>query len=121
MIEIGASELIGLAASIIGGFWGVGRLLITSFINRQQERDEVQDKAREEARAAMSARLGALEKLLRDSSEGQRKLERELSDIRVRLAEEYVRRDDFTRVISIFDAKVDNLSLKFDNMMLRAK
>jgi hypothetical protein len=121
MGEVNVSELIAASGAVIGGFWAVGKMLIASFLARQSERDVQQDKAREEARQAMGQRLDGLEKLLRDQTEGQRHLEREVAALKVRIAEDYVRREDFVRVMSSYEAKVDNLALRIENAVLKGR
>lgn len=69
-------------------------------------------KKRDEQFVAFSKQIGGVEKQQRDQ-------EREFMALKLELAHDYVRREDFVRNQTVIEAKIDGLALKLENFQLR--
>ncbi|MGL5306167.1 MAG: hypothetical protein ACRC9Y_08360 [Aeromonas veronii] len=69
-------------------------------------------KKRDEQFVAFSKQINGVEKQQRDQ-------EREFMALKLELAHDYVRREDFVRNQTVIEAKIDGLALKLENFQLR--
>jgi hypothetical protein len=113
MIEITLKELVGAAVFILSMVWGFGRMLLSQFEKRMDERFTTLNEMRE-------ARLHAIEDRL--ATENQRitnlggeintritNLSSELNSLANLLPLRFVQRDDWIRFASQIDHKIDRL------------
>jgi hypothetical protein len=110
-------QAIGLVLSILsaalGGIWAVGKLLMWQF-NRslQVQFDSVSAQLQ-----LQTQEFGDIKRRLEKQEDNDLHLERQLSALREELPRDYVRREDFTRVIASFEVKVDNLRLTIERLL----
>lgn len=106
ILTLDSWQVISLLITIVGAFWGIGKMMLKQYskgINRELER--------------ISERLDSQEKSDRNQEEADRRIERQIGDMRAELPREYVRRDDFVRAISSFDVRVDQLRLTIERAL----
>lgn len=99
--DLSIQELVGLLATMIGAFWGMGKALIAQ-TNRQ-----------------IDIQFAAISEMLQKQQEFDRRLERELMELKSSLPLEYVRREDYIRGQSLIEAKLDGLAQRIENWQLR--
>lgn len=92
-------QVILLAGMIIGAFWTLAQILMAQAGKRLDEK------------------FGEIRQQLAEQDANDRKQERQLAELRAELPREYVRREDFTRVIASFEVKVDNLRLSIERVI----
>ena len=94
-------HLFVMSATIIGAFFGMGKLLLRQTLH------------------SLDIRLKSIEdikKSLTSSEENIRLLERDLLRLRADMPLHYVRREDYIRAETTILAKLDNLSEKIDGL-----
>jgi demethoxyubiquinone hydroxylase (CLK1/Coq7/Cat5 family) len=105
--------LVGVLTSVLAGGFVLIRLLMQQFDKRLAERFDSQEKARAEAAEHWNQRFAKLENDDRTHRE-------ELQAFRLKVSEEYWRREDAIRQEVVLHAKIDALAAKIDNLALRA-
>ncbi|MCU0918734.1 MAG: hypothetical protein MUF16_00100 [Burkholderiaceae bacterium] len=93
-------QLIGLLLTVLGAFWGMGKMLISQSMAHISEQFEV------------------VTETLRGHTEDGRRLERELLELKAELPRDYVRREDHNRVIAAVHVGIDNLRLSVDRAVM---
>jgi hypothetical protein len=109
-VEFDLWQLILLASMIMGAFWGVAKMMLA------QQQKALDDKfiANDEKFKAINAHMSV-------QDESGRRIETQLNELRVEMPRDYVRREDFTRVIASFELKVDALRLTIERAMFGGK
>lgn len=100
-------SIVGVVASIVGGFWGVLTLAGRQFDRRLEERFTAQEDARKEGGKLYQERLTRAETDLRT-------LERRFLEFLAELPRDYMRREDHIRFETVINAKLDALAAKQD-------
>ena len=112
-------QLITLLIAFFGACGAVGKLLLL----QTQRHLDVRFSAQEAARAAnhdqVQLRLDKLEEAAKGADNEWKRVERELSDMQLDIALNYVRREDYIRGQSVVEAKLDGLATKLENLQLR--
>lgn len=93
-------HVISLVITIIGGFWAMAKMML----NQGQKN--------------LEEKFVLINKRLDSQEESDKRLERQVGDMRAELPREYVRRDDFIRAIGSFDVRVDQLRLTIERALL---
>lgn len=106
ILTIDLWQAVSLLGAMLGAMWAIGKMLIAQVAKRRDEQLE-----------QINDRLGQLGKRLDGQDESDRRLERQMGDMRAELPREYVRRDDFVRAISGFDVRVDQLRLTIERAL----
>lgn len=101
-IELELWHLLVLMTSVIGAFWALAKMLITS-----------NQKAIDEKFAVVAAGLKSQDEL-------SRRLERDLMDLRAELPRDYVRREDYTQAIATIMTKIDHVALRVETVIREA-
>ncbi len=104
--------VITLICTVIGGFWAVGAVVVGQFNRRLEERFAGQDKSRAEGREQWERRFTLIEKDIANHA-------KDLQNFRLKVSEEYWRREDAIRQEVVLHAKIDALAAKIDNLVLR--
>lgn len=107
-VQIQLWHVITLAVTIIGAFYGLVKLLFGQFSRRMDERFEMM-------RTLYSQRLDQLE----EQNQTLQRLDRDMLKLRLELADQYVRREDYIRGQSVIEAKLDAISLELKNVQIR--
>lgn len=101
--DLSTQELIGLLASLLGAFWGLGKMLILQ-TSRQ-----------------IDTQFSNIAELLQKQQEFDRRLEREMLELKAALPREYVRREDYVQQVATILTKLDAMQLRTENLILQAK
>lgn len=108
--ELNFANVLALGTAFVLALWALVKI-----IARQQENSlEHRFKALIESIQGVSANVAK-------EQESTQRLERELMQLRAELPRDYVRREDFTRVIASFEIKVDNLRLTIERALFDRK
>lgn len=107
-LQFELSWLIGVVITIVGGFWAVAQLAL-----RQTE------KRADERHATLNSQIAKIDTDIKAEVAHWQRLEREVMSLKAELPLYYVRRDDFVRVQSVIEAKLDGLALRIENANLR--
>lgn len=92
-------QAISLLATIVGAFWGIAKMMLN------------------QGSKSLDEKFAQINKRLDGQEESDKRLERQVGDMRAELPREYVRRDDFVRAISSFDVRVDQLRLTIERAL----
>lgn len=107
-LQIDFWQLLGLALSGIGALWGVAKL---AFSQAQRHQDALHDR--------LVARLDSIEAASREEAGNWQRVEREILQLKADLPLNYVRREDYVQAVATIMAKLDAMSLRFENILLR--
>jgi len=99
-IEFELWHLVSLMITVIGAFWTLAKIIAL------------------QTKADIERQFRAISDELKAQGQSTQRLERELMELKAELPRDYVRREDFTRVISTFEVKVDNLRLTIERLIL---
>ncbi|HQR97591.1 MULTISPECIES: hypothetical protein [unclassified Polaromonas] len=116
-VEFDLWQLILLASMIMGAFWGMAKMMLVQQVKFLDAKFKTTDDRFE----AIDDKFEAMNKRLTVQDESDRRIERDIAALRVELPTDYVRREDFTRVIASFEIKVDNLRLTIERAMFGDK
>lgn len=92
-------QVISLLVTLVGAFFGIGKMLLGQFSRRIEER------------------LGELS----EESKNWRVLEIKLAEQRAHMSEHYVRREDYIRGQSVIEAKLDAVFTKMEQLKSRGE
>lgn len=116
-LQLDVSTLVYVLISLVCAFWAMAKLLMWQFnktlsvqFERLGTRMDGQDKEFDD-----------IKRRLEKQEDSDKELERGLSALRAELPKDYVRREDFTRVIASFEVKVDNLRLTIERLLFDGK
>ena len=85
----------------------------------QLERFAAQDKALAAHYQAMTARLDSIESAGRADAANLQRVEREILQLKAELPLNYVRREDYVQAVATIMAKLDAMTLRMENILLR--
>lgn len=106
-LQIDFWQLLGFGGVLLSGFAailvGAGRIIAAQFERRIEER------------------FDALEEQRKREADGITALEREFLRWRGDLPLEYVRREDYVQAVATIMAKLDAMTLRFENILLRGE
>ena len=96
-LQIEAPQLITLVLAFLGLLIGFGKYML----------------------AQIDRRITGIEQQNRTESEGWKRIERELLELRAELPVQYVRREDYVRGQTVIESKLDSLYSKLGTIQLR--
>lgn len=111
-VEMELWHLVLLLLAFFGCVGAFGKVLLAQFEKRLDERFKIQEEVRKEAQKRWDLAFSEIEALAR-------KNERDLYELRIHMAENFVSRPDHVRGTSIVEAKVDGLAKRFEDFILR--
>lgn len=118
-IELELWHLILLLLAFFGACSGAGKMLLTQTQKHLDARFTAQELGRTSNHDQLSKRLDSMESAnVREASNWQR-MERELLILKAELPLYYVRRDDYVQAVAAIMVKLDGMSMKFENILLR--
>lgn len=103
ILQIEFTWLVGLLIAFIGAIWAFGKVLMSQFEKRLNDRFAAIEKARAEAGAIWQSELAQL-----------KNMERDFLKFQVELPQKVVFRDDYIRGQSVLEAKQDALFTKME-------
>lgn len=109
-VELNFGNVLALGTAFVLALWALVKI-----IARQQE------SALEHRFKALIESIQGVSASVAKEQESTQRLERELMQLRAELPRDYVRREDFTRVIASFEIKVDNLRLTIERALFDRK
>ncbi len=101
---------LSLVITILGGFAALGKMAIAQLARAEDTRH-----------TALAVQIAGIEGAMREEAAQWQRLERELLSLKADLPLNYVRRDDFVRVQSIIESKLDGLALRIENASLKRR
>lgn len=104
----------GVIAVLVGGFWGLVKILMAQFNRSLDERFKAIEERRQAGQTAWNTRIETMEKKTAE-------LDKDVRQILIELPREYVSRTDYVRRETIIEAKIDKLSVEMRNWILEAK
>ena len=107
-LQIDFWQLLGLLLSGLGALWGVVKVAAAQ---AQRHQDA--------AHAQLVARLESIEQASRAEAGNWQRVEREILQLKAELPLNYVRREDYVQAIATIMAKLDAMSMRFENILLR--
>lgn len=107
-LQVDFWQLLGLLLSGLGALWGVVKMAAV-----QAQRHQ------EAAHAQLVARLDAIEQAGRTEAGNWQRVEREILQLKAELPLNYVRREDYVQSTATIMAKLDAISLRFENVLLQ--
>lgn len=107
-LQIDFWQLLGLLLSGLGALWGVVKVAAAQ---AQRHQDA--------AHAQLVARLDAIEQASRAEAGNWQRVEREILQLKAELPLNYVRREDYVQSTATIMAKLDAISLRFENVLLQ--
>lgn len=103
-------HVITLVITLIGAFFGLFKTLMSQQLNHIDAAFEAQN-----------SRLTKIEEASLEDSNNWRKAERELLMLKADLPLNYVRREDYAQSTATIMAKLDGITLRFENILLRGQ
>ncbi len=108
--EVTFLELAGLALTLLGGFWGLAKMLINTTSMHLDERfDRLQDNLDDMHTAQSKA------------ADDMHRIDRDVMLLRAELPEKYVRREDHNKDVAMVLVRMDSMSLKLDHYFLKER
>lgn len=106
-IELELWHLISLVIVIIGAFWTLGKMMLV------------------QAKTQIDGQFKTLGEHMRMQDESDRRLERQLMELKAELPRDYVRREDYTQAVATIMTKIDHLGLRveghFRELMMKGR
>ena len=90
-------------------------------MRRMNDRFELQDANTTANQQQVALRLTGLEAASRAERDQWQRVERELLNLKAELPLHYVRREDYVQAIATIMAKLDAMSMRFENILLRGQ
>lgn len=109
-IQIEMWQGISLVISILSGIALLGKIALSQISHGEDMRH-----------AALAVQITSIEGAMREETAQWQRLDRELMSLKADLPLNYVRRDDFVRVQSIIESKLDGLALRIENASLKRR
>lgn len=109
-LQVDFWQLVGLLFTGLGALWGVIKLAAA-------QAQRYQDAAHQQ----LLMRLTAMERAAKEESGQWQRIEREILQLKADLPLNYVRREDYVQAVATIMAKLDAMSLRFENILLRGK
>lgn len=110
-------QVIGVIGMLIGAFFALGKLLMS----QQTKHINAGFAAQKEAIEAQNKRLDRMEQAGREEGNNWNRIEREIMALKADLPLNYVRREDYVQAIATIMAKLDAMSMRFENILLRGQ
>ena len=109
-IQIDLWQLITLAITLIGAFTGMVKLLMSQQLGQIQQ-----------SFTANNKRLEKIEDATRVEANNWQRVEREILVLKAELPLNYVRREDYVQAVATIMAKLDAMSMRFENILLKGQ
>lgn len=110
-----------LLAAFVVAMFTLGKLLIGQFDKRLNERFTAQDKAREVSQKHWDTKFAVLESAAAAEAKEWQRIEKDMLLMKAELPNQYVRRDDYIRNLSVIESKIDGLAVRIENAILKGE
>ncbi len=101
-------QAISFVVVLIGAFFALVKMLLQQQLKSIHQGFEAQNK-----------RLDKIEEASKDESNNWQRVEREILLLKADLPINYVRREDYVQAIATIMAKLDAMSMRFENILLK--
>ena len=122
-ISVDIWQLLGAAGALLGMMVSLiitaGKVLIGQFEKRLDEKFSTMDAGRIAAQQHWDNQFAGLESAAADEAKGWQRVERDIMQMKIELAENYVRKEDHFRIQSVLEAKIDGLAVRIENALLK--
>lgn len=108
MIQLELWHIITLCITLAGFFFGLVKALMAQQLSHIDA-----------AFASQNSRLEKIEQANRDEASNWQRAERELLMLKAELPLHYVRREDYVQAVATIMAKLDNMAMRFENILLK--
>jgi hypothetical protein len=119
-IQIEFWQVISLFISFFGFLLATGKIGLGIIDRMLQDRFRAQEEQRSLAHVHWDKRFEGLEAAAAKEASQWQAVERDLLQLKAELPVQYVRREDFIRVQSVIETKLDAVALRIENLQLRA-
>jgi hypothetical protein len=119
IIEFNLTNLIFILIAIFSAFWALLKMLAVLFKRDLQERFTAMDAVSTSQYQRLNTRLDELSATAKTDSGQWARVERELLTLKADLPLHYVRREDYIQAVATIMAKLDAISMRFENILLR--
>ncbi|MFC7459791.1 hypothetical protein [Hydrogenophaga defluvii] len=109
-VQLELWHVITLCLTLLGFFFGLVKALLAQQLSHIDA-----------AFAAQNSRLEKIEQANRDESNNWQRAERELLNLKAELPLNYVRREDYVQAVATIMAKLDAMSMRFENILLKGQ
>lgn len=106
-IELELWHLISLVITIIGAFWTLGKLIAV------QAKSQIDQQFR-----TLGEHMRVQAEHMKSQDESDRRLERQLMELKAELPRDYVRREDYAQAIATIMTKMDAMAMRVENHFL---
>ena len=103
-------HIITLLITLISAFFGLLKILMSQQMSQIKE-----------GFAANTKRLDKIEDASKEESNNWQRVEREILLLKADLPVNYVRREDYVQAIATIMAKLDAMSMRFENILLKGQ
>lgn len=110
ILQLELWHIITLAITVITAFFGLLKLLMSQQLSQIQQ-----------SFIANNQRLDKIEEASKAESNNWQRVEREILLLKADLPINYVRREDYVQAIATIMAKLDAMSLRFENILLKGQ
>ena len=110
-------QVISFIGMLITAFFVLFKLLVS----QQTAKIDAGFKAQKEAMESQNKRLDRIEQAGREEGNNWNRIEREIMALKADLPLNYVRREDYVQAIATIMAKLDAMSMRFENILLRGQ
>lgn len=110
-------QAISLIGMLVTAFFVLGKLLMSQQLKQIEKGFELQTQALE----SQNKRLERMEQAGREEGNNWNRIEREIMALKADLPLNYVRREDYVQAIATIMAKLDAMSMRFENILLRGQ
>jgi hypothetical protein len=111
-LEVEFWTLVSVCVTFVGGTLGLFLGLVRGTLRQTMQRLDERD-------AAMGRRLDDINKTVTENAAQWTRIERELLTLKADLPINYVRREDYVSSIATIMTKLDSISLRFENILLK--
>jgi len=122
-IAVDIWQLLGVASALLGMLVSLviaaSKALIGQFEKRLDEKFLTMEAGRLTAQQRWDSQLLALEQAAIEEAKGWQRVERDIMQMKIELAENYVRKEDHLRIQSVLEAKMDGLAIRIENLFLK--
>lgn len=108
--ELNVGNLIAIAVGFVGALWALLKILAVQYETSLETRFKT-----------LNESMGAIKNAQAREQEITQGLERQLLRFQAELPRDYVRRDDFVRVVATFETKIDNMALRVERALLQSR
>jgi c-di-GMP-related signal transduction protein len=120
-IQLELWHFILLIIAFITSLFAITKLLLSQTLSSIEDKFTAQDAASDAFNQQLTKRLDRLEAASRDERDQWQRIERELLTLKADLPLNYVRREDYVQAVATIMAKLDAMSMRFENILLRGQ